>query len=93
MASTIFSLEDAKKSILEEGFFDLNDPAIGEHILKMAEKGFPFFTEYGLDFCKDHVLDDKVSRTRYFYHNYLTVYSVLSLSSNPSLKGVLSDTG
>jgi len=58
MASTTFSIEDAKKSILEEGFFDLNDSVVGKPIQEMEQEGFPFFTEYGLDFCKKYVLDD-----------------------------------
>ena len=55
----------ARRSSLEEGFFDLKDSEVGEYILEMIQKGFPIFSEYGLDFCKQHVLDDAVSRVRY----------------------------
>jgi hypothetical protein len=65
MALTTFSLESARNSILEDGFFDLKDSAVGEYMLEMEQKGFPFFSEYGLDFCKQHVLDDAVSRMKY----------------------------
>ena len=60
MATTTFSLELARKSILEEGFFDPKDSEVVEYILEMAQRDFPFFSEYGLDFCKQHVLDDSV---------------------------------
>lgn len=66
MASTIFSLEVAKKSLRDEGFFDFNDSTVGEHISEMARKAFPYLSEYGLDFCKQHVLDDVVCDAKIF---------------------------
>lgn len=54
MASTVFSLELAKESLSEdeEGFFDLKDLAVGDGVLEMEKRGFDYFSEYGLDFCK-----------------------------------------
>ena len=40
MASTAFSLEVAKKSLHDEGFFDFNDSTVGEHISEMERKAF-----------------------------------------------------
>jgi hypothetical protein len=51
MTSTPFSLEVAKESLLEKGFFIWEDFADGEDILKMEKRGFPYFSEYGLEFC------------------------------------------
>jgi hypothetical protein len=64
MASTVFSLELANESLSEEGFFDLKDVAVGDGILEMEKRGFEYFSEYGLDFCKQHVLNE-VSRTKH----------------------------
>ena len=66
MASATFALEVANKSLRDEGFFDLNNPSVGEHISEMEQRAFPYFSEYGLDFCKQYVLDDAVGGMRYF---------------------------
>ncbi|PVH69048.1 hypothetical protein DL98DRAFT_506210 [Cadophora sp. DSE1049] len=60
MASTEFSLEAANKSLSEEGFFALEDSVVGEGILEMEKRGFEYFSEYGLDFCKQHVLNERI---------------------------------
>ncbi|KAI1439428.1 hypothetical protein F5Y02DRAFT_412233 [Annulohypoxylon stygium] len=52
MASTVFSLDLVKESLVENGFFNLQDSAVGERILDMERRKFPFATAYGLDFCK-----------------------------------------
>jgi hypothetical protein len=61
MESTAFSLDAAKKSLLEEGFFDLRDPEVGGHVLEFEQKEFPFYTEDGMAFLKHHILDNPVS--------------------------------
>lgn len=61
MASTKFSLDVAKRSLEEDGLFELEAPAIGEAMAEMQEKRYPFFTEYGLQFCRQFVLEDPVS--------------------------------
>lgn len=60
MASTAVS-GDVKRHLDEHGFFNLQDSAVGEYVWQMEQRGFPLGSEYGLDFCKQHVLDDKVS--------------------------------
>ena len=62
MASTTFALVDARKSILEDRFFPMYDSVVGEHVLEMEQKDFPFASEYGLEFCKLNFLDDTVSK-------------------------------
>ncbi|KAK0628276.1 hypothetical protein B0T17DRAFT_486756 [Bombardia bombarda] len=63
MASIEFSLEDATRSLLEDGFFAMEDANIGELVSEMERRGFPYSSEYGLDFCNDHVLGDPRIRT------------------------------
>lgn len=46
------------KSLLESGFCDLNDSIAGERVSEMESKGFPYLTEYGLDFCKEFAFDE-----------------------------------
>jgi hypothetical protein len=63
MASTAsLPAEDPQKSILEDGVFYAKDPVIGKRVDEIAQKGFPFRTEEGLDFCKLNALDDKVRK-------------------------------
>ena len=47
-----FSLDVAKRSLVEESFLDLDESVVGEHVLEMEKKGFPYPTEYSLDFLK-----------------------------------------
>ncbi|RSL60292.1 hypothetical protein CEP53_005473 [Fusarium sp. AF-6] len=56
MASISFSLDTAKKALLNEGFVDLRDLKVGQHIWEFEQKGFPFFTKDGLDFLQQRVL-------------------------------------
>ena len=68
MASTAFALEDARKSVLENGFFCMDDAMVGEHVLEMERREFPFSSEYGLEFCKISVIHDTVGKgMRYPY--------------------------
>ena len=67
MASTAFSLEVAKcLSERGPGYSELQDSVVGDSVLEMEKRDFVFFTEYGLDFCKQHVLNS-VRRTKTFY--------------------------
>ncbi|KAK0706159.1 hypothetical protein B0T26DRAFT_725630 [Lasiosphaeria miniovina] len=59
MASSTFSLEVAERCLDEDGFFRLDNPSIGEHISDLEQKGFPWVSKYGLDFCRKYVLDDR----------------------------------
>ena len=62
MALTTFALMDVRKSILEDGFFSIDDLVVGEHVLEMQQKDFPFALEYGLEFYKLNVLNDTVGK-------------------------------
>lgn len=65
MASTTFSVEDARKSILEDGFFCVEDPVVGERVLEIAKKGSPLLSKEGLEFCKLNVLNNEVRNREY----------------------------
>ncbi|KAI0388406.1 hypothetical protein F5Y17DRAFT_452932 [Xylariaceae sp. FL0594] len=60
MASVTFTLDVAKRALLEEGLLTLDDSLIGEAISEMERRGFPYFTEYGLDFCKRFAFDARI---------------------------------
>ncbi|CAG8005772.1 unnamed protein product [Penicillium olsonii] len=60
MASTAFQLDVARRTLLEEGFFDLNDSTVGDRVLEMERRGFPYLTEYGMDFCKQFAFDERI---------------------------------
>jgi hypothetical protein len=70
MASTTFALVDVKKSILEDGFFSMDDLVVGEHVLEIQQKEFPFALEYGLEFCKLNVLNDTVGKRERCSYSY-----------------------
>jgi hypothetical protein len=52
-------LDAAKISLCEEGYVDLNDSRVGELVSQMEQRDFPYFSRYGLDYCKRHILDDE----------------------------------
>jgi hypothetical protein len=62
MAPAPFSVEDARSSLLEDGFYYLVDPERSEQNVEMEQDDFALSSEYGLDFCKRKVLDDMVCR-------------------------------
>jgi hypothetical protein len=66
MASTALTVDVARRSLLEEGYFDLHDSTVGDRVLEMEKHGFPYLTEYGMDFCKQFAFDE-VSGTMIFY--------------------------
>jgi hypothetical protein len=53
-------LHDTDVALLRDGFFALDDPAIGARVIDAFEK--PFVIENGLDICRANVLDNKVSK-------------------------------
>lgn len=53
--------EQFRQAILDDGFFYLADPNIGERVNQIAAKGFPFKTEEGLAFFKLSTFDDEAS--------------------------------
>lgn len=64
MGFEAFSPDVAKKALHEKGFIYWEDPALEEAISMMAQKGFAFWTLDGLDFCRQRVLYEAVSRTK-----------------------------
>lgn len=77
MASTVFPGEVARRHLDEDGFFDLEDTAIGEYIWQMERRRFPLVSEYGIGFYRQRVLGDKVSTVNRILATLLTQYSVL----------------
>jgi hypothetical protein len=72
MASTTLLLaENPQKSILEDKVFCAKDLIVGKRVDKIAQKGFLFKTEEGLDFCKLNTLDDKVSKENDMCKGYI----------------------
>jgi hypothetical protein len=59
-----FSPDVAKRALRDNGFIYWEDPALEEAISMMAQKGFAFWTLDGLEFCKQRVLYEAVSRTK-----------------------------
>lgn len=57
-----FSIEDAKSSLLKDGFYYLVDTERPGENVDMEQDDFALSSEYGLDFCKRKVLDDTVGR-------------------------------
>ncbi|KAF5122359.1 hypothetical protein E5D57_012836 [Metarhizium anisopliae] len=56
-------LEMANKKLLEDGFFRLEDPSLGESLTEIERLRFRFHSEYGLEFGRKHVLDDRLIRS------------------------------
>jgi len=57
------SADDVRKLFAESGdaVYFIEDSLIGERVLEMKRRGFPIETAYGLDFCKQNVLDNPAS--------------------------------
>ncbi|PNP51917.1 hypothetical protein FNYG_15870 [Fusarium nygamai] len=55
-------MNKAKEHLYRDGFFELNDSSIGEHIWELQRRGLPFHSEWGLDWTKSHILDDLAIR-------------------------------
>jgi hypothetical protein len=61
MATTESSLDAAAvKFLREEGFVDLHDLEVGEHVLEMEQNHFDFLSPYGLEYCNQHILSNQV---------------------------------
>ncbi|KAF9765000.1 hypothetical protein IL306_002696 [Fusarium sp. DS 682] len=72
---TMFSPETAQRALLDQGFVDLEDATVGNVVLEMERRDFPYLTPFGLKYCKQHILDDEVSSSlgpssRYFTDIY-----------------------
>ncbi len=64
--STSISVEETRKALAEDGYYCIQDPAIGLRILEMEQNGFQFSpgSEAGWEFCKQNVLKDTVSQLK-----------------------------
>jgi hypothetical protein len=61
MAATESSSDAAAvKSLREEGFVDLHDLKVGEHVLEMQQNRFDFLSLYGLEYCNLHIIGNPV---------------------------------
>lgn len=59
MSTTPFPLDAAAASLRgEEGLYVLDEPRIGDRILELERRGFPYFTHFGLEFCQQFALDE-----------------------------------
>ena len=56
-------LEGAKESLQDEGFVDIDDYTMGQHVWELEEKNFPFSTEDGMNFLWQHILNNPVGIT------------------------------
>jgi hypothetical protein len=53
---------DVRRLFAEGAVYSIEDPVIGERVQEMQRNGFPIESMEGLDFCKQNVLDDRVSK-------------------------------
>ncbi|UPX17092.1 uncharacterized protein EKO05_0007468 [Ascochyta rabiei] len=58
MASTIFSIEATLQSLADKGYVILEDTGVGNIASEMEQKGFPFLSMYGLEYLRQHVLEN-----------------------------------
>jgi hypothetical protein len=56
-------LEEARQSILNKGFWALEDADIGKRLDEIVTHGYRLKTEEGLDLCRVAVLERKVSNS------------------------------
>ncbi|UPK90869.1 hypothetical protein LCI18_001804 [Fusarium solani-melongenae] len=54
----MFSLEDAKRSLSEDGYVEWKDSDVGDIVSQLEERCFAFMSRWGLDYCDDHVFND-----------------------------------
>ena len=52
--------DQLKKIIVHHGFYHQPELVVGKEVDEISERGFPFRTEEGLDFCKVHTFDNEV---------------------------------
>ncbi|KAG8422544.1 hypothetical protein J3459_010285 [Metarhizium acridum] len=53
----------AAKELFENGMFSLDDPEKGSCVEAYERKGYPYSTEFGLDFCSDQVVMNSLVRS------------------------------
>ena len=58
------SLEEVRQAIIEDGFWTLEDAAIGKHVDEIVSDGFRIQTVKGMNLCKVAALDNLVSKSK-----------------------------
>ncbi|POR30956.1 Uncharacterized protein TPAR_08841 [Tolypocladium paradoxum] len=90
MASRTNTMEAAAaKALLEHCFLNLNDSTMGACVWEYEQQGFPYSTEGGLDFCKEHVVMNKrVQSILKFYFNNARccLYHWLRWKADPAIE-------
>jgi hypothetical protein len=61
MALTKATLETAQQFLHQNGFFELPDFEVGDHIAVFQSKGFPYGTIFALELLIETVIFDPVS--------------------------------
>lgn len=85
--------EAALKLLLEKGFYSWEEASVGSRVLELQEKEFPYFTEYGLDFCADFAFDPVSVQISVLALLWLICHSVLRIFWKLHLKGACLGTG
>lgn len=57
MITNIASQEEVLLALSKSGFYAWDDSFIGRRVEGLEQQNFPYFTEYGLDFCADFAFD------------------------------------
>lgn len=78
------SLEEVRQAIIEDGFWTLQDAAIGKHLDEIVSDGFRIQTVKGMNLCKVAALDHTVSKSKLPQLPYLTDWSLFEKFLNPS---------
>jgi hypothetical protein len=94
---TMFSLETAQRALLDDGFVDLEDATVGNVVLEMERRNFPYLTPFGLKYYKQHILENEVRAPPVLLCITLLMFAMISSVSgslsNPRSASVASDTG
>ncbi len=92
--STTISVEDIRKALAEDGYYCIQDPMVGLHILEMEQNGSQFspWSEAGWEFCKQNVLKDAVGQLRILLRLNVNVDSISALPLRPPSNSVVWDS-
>ncbi|PNY23835.1 Uncharacterized protein TCAP_06223 [Tolypocladium capitatum] len=77
------------KALLENGVLDLDDSTIGACVWEYEQKGFPYATDDGLDFCKELVVSNKRVQSilkLYFGNARCYLYHWLRWKADPAIE-------
>lgn len=76
---TSLPVADVQKLFAGDAVYSIEDPVIGERVQEMKRNGFPIESMDGLDFCKQNVLDDRVSKKALLFDLSNTSFSVFDM--------------